>query len=83
MVTFVAFFLISACLVLEFWTVDIQLPFARTRNDDFDAAAGKEMMKKSRDGDGVKKVNIGLVDLTLDSPHLSVSGTLPSCCHPP
>ena len=66
MVAFVAFFLISACLVLEFWTVDVQLSSARTRNDDFDAAAGKEMMKRSREGDGVKKVDIGLVDLALD-----------------
>lgn len=61
MVAFVAFFLFSPCLVLEFWTVDVQLSSARTRNDDFDAAAGKEMMKRSREGDGVKKVDLAIL----------------------
>ena len=79
MVAFVAFFLFSACLVLEFWTVDVQLSSARTRNDDFDAAAGKEMMKRSREGDGVEKVDIGHPQLTryLQIVSIDLRGTIP------
>ena len=44
----------------------MHLSAARTRNNDLDAAAGKEMMRKSREGDGVKKVDVQLVDLALD-----------------
>ena len=36
------------------------------RNNDLDGAAGKEIMKKSRDGDGVKKADVELVDFTLE-----------------
>ena len=39
---------------------------ARIRNDGPDASAGKEIMKKSRDGDGVRKVDVELVDLALE-----------------
>lgn len=39
---------------------------ARTRNDDLDASAGKEILKRGLDGDGVKKVDVELVDLALD-----------------
>ena len=66
LVGFVAFFFISSCLVLQFWTVDVHLSATRTRNNDLDAAAGKEIMRKNRDGDGVKKVDVQLIDLALD-----------------
>ena len=45
---------------------------ARTRNDGPDAAAGKEIMKRSRDGDGVRKVDVELVDLALDIHRASI-----------
>ena len=60
------FFTISSCLLLQFWTVDVHFSAARRRNDDPDASAGKEVMKRSRDGGGVKKVDVELVDLALD-----------------
>ena len=63
---FVAFFALSSCLLLQFWTVDVHFSAAQVRNDDPDASAGKEIMKKSRDGSGVKKVDVELVDLGLD-----------------
>jgi ABC-type multidrug transport system ATPase subunit len=63
---FVAFFLVSSCFLLQFWTVNIQFSTAQTRKDEPDASAGKEIMKKSRDGDGVKKVDVELVHLALE-----------------
>ena len=63
---FSAFFFISSCCFLQFWTVDVHFAAARTRNDDPDASAGKEVMEKNRDGDGVRKVDIELVDLALE-----------------
>jgi ABC-type dipeptide/oligopeptide/nickel transport system ATPase subunit len=59
---FVALFFISSCFILQFWTVDVHLSTAQTRNDDLDTCAGKEMMEKSR----VKKVDVELVDLALE-----------------
>lgn len=44
----------------------MHLSAARTRDDGPDASAGKEIMKKSRDRDGVKKVDVELVDLALE-----------------
>ena len=44
----------------------MHLSAARTRDDGPDASAGKEVMKKSRDRDGVKKVDVELVDLALE-----------------
>ena len=44
----------------------MQFSAARTRKDDPDASAGKEIMKKSRDGEGVKKVDVELVNLALE-----------------
>jgi len=63
---FVAFFALSSCLLLQFWTVDVHFSAAQARNDDLDASAGKEIMKKSRDGDSIRKVDVELVDLGLD-----------------
>jgi ABC-type multidrug transport system ATPase subunit len=63
---FVVFFLVSSCFILQFWTVDVQFSAAQTRSDDPDASAGKEVMKKSPDGDGVRKVDVELVDLALE-----------------
>jgi ABC-type lipoprotein export system ATPase subunit len=62
----VVLFAIPSCLILQFWTVDVHFSAARPRNADPDAAAGKEIMKKSRDGDGVKKADVELVDLALE-----------------
>jgi ABC-type glutathione transport system ATPase component len=56
----------TSCFLLQFWTVDVHFSAARTRNDDPDASAGKEIMKKSRDRDGVKKVDVELVDIALE-----------------
>ena len=66
LVGFVAFFAISSCVLLQFWTVDVQFSTSRIRNDDPDAAAGKEIMGKSRDGDGIRRVYVELIDLALD-----------------
>jgi len=63
---FVWFFLISSCLILQFWRVDVYLSATRTRNCDPDASAGKEIAKKGRKGGGAKKVDVELVDLALD-----------------
>jgi ABC-type lipoprotein export system ATPase subunit len=63
---FFAFFSVSSCLLLQFWTVDLRFSAARSRSDDHDASAGKEVLKKTRDGDGVKKVDVELVDLALE-----------------
>ena len=60
------FFILSSCLILQFWTVDVHLTAAQTRNDGPDPSAGKEIMKKDQDGDDVKKVDVELVDLALD-----------------
>ena len=60
------FFVVSSCLLLQFWTVDVHFAAARAQNDDPDASAGKEVMKRGRDGDGVKKLDVELVDLALD-----------------
>ena len=68
---FIVFFAVSSCLLLQFWTVDVRFSAARTRNDDPDASAGKEVMKRGRDWDGVKKVDVELVDLALDICKLS------------
>ena len=44
----------------------MQFSTARTRNDDLDASAGKEIMGKNQDGDGVRKVDVELDDLALE-----------------
>jgi len=44
----------------------VQFSAARTRNDDLDASAGKEIMGKNQDGDGVRKVDVELDDLALE-----------------
>lgn len=63
---FVAFFFISSCILLQFWTVDLRFSTASSRSDDHDNSAGKEVLRKTRDGDGVKKVDVELVDLALE-----------------
>ena len=60
------FFSVSSCILLQFWTVDVQFSAAQTRRDDRDASAGKEIMRKSREGDGTRKVDVELVDLALE-----------------
>ena len=66
LLVFTVFFLISSCFFLQFWTVNVHFSTARTRTDDPDASAGKEIMKKSRDGDDVKKVDVELTNVVLE-----------------
>lgn len=66
LLSFVAFFTVSSCFILQFWTVDVHFSAAQTRKDDTDASAGKEIMKTSREGDGTKLVDVELVDLALE-----------------
>lgn len=63
---FVVVFFTSSCIILQFWTVDVHFSTAQPRKDDRDGSAGKEIMKKSRDGDGVRKVDVELVDVGLE-----------------
>ena len=69
---FFAFFFVSSCFLLHFWTVDVHFSAARTRNDDPDASAGKEIMGRSRSEDGVRNVDVELVDLALEIHEASV-----------
>ena len=63
---FVAFFFVSSCSLLHFWTIDLRFSAARTRNDVLDASAGKEIMGERQDGCDVRKVDVELVDLGLE-----------------
>ena len=63
---FVAFFFVSSCFLLHFWTIDLRFSATRTQNDDLDASAGKEIMGERRDGCDVRKVDVELVDLGLE-----------------
>ena len=63
---FVMFLFVSSCFLLQLWTVNVQLSAAQTRKDDPDASAGKEVMKKSRDEGGMKKVDVEPVDPALE-----------------
>lgn len=63
---FVAFFLTSSCFLLQFRTFNVQFSTAPTRTDDPDISAGKEVIGKSRGWDNVQKVDVELIDLSLE-----------------
>lgn len=63
---FVAFFLTSSCFLLQFRTFDVQFSTVPTRTDDPDISAGKEVIGKSRGWDNVQKVDVELIDLSLE-----------------